>query len=228
MTIKALFDNAAEGYDRTRRQLVPCFDDFYGTVLDLIPHERDAAIRVLDLGAGTGLLAALLATALPHTRFTLVDISGEMLNQARQRFAGEPERFRFQMLDYTREPFQGKYEAVVSSLSIHHVSDEAKQVVFQRAHDALSDDGIFINADQVLGKTPGIEKRYREAWLRNVRAKGVGEDDLAAALERMKEDQMSTLESQLKWLGDAGFQMVDCWYKNYSFVVYSGRRCRAG
>lgn len=52
--MRALFDGAAAGYDRARRQLVPPFDDFYGTVVESIPYEREAAIRVLDLGAGTG------------------------------------------------------------------------------------------------------------------------------------------------------------------------------
>jgi tRNA (cmo5U34)-methyltransferase len=100
-TIKTLFDRAAQTYDRARRQLVPGFDDFYGTVLDLIPHERDAAIRILDLGAGTGLLTALLAQAFPRADFTLVDISEAMLEQARQRFTAEPARFRFHALDFT-------------------------------------------------------------------------------------------------------------------------------
>jgi tRNA (cmo5U34)-methyltransferase len=44
--IRDLFDKAAQNYDRARRQLVPCFDDFYSTVLDLIPCERDAACRI--------------------------------------------------------------------------------------------------------------------------------------------------------------------------------------
>jgi tRNA (cmo5U34)-methyltransferase len=62
LTVAALFDEAAaEGYDRARRQLVPPFDDFYGTVVESIPYEPEAAIRVLDLGAGTGLLSALVA-----------------------------------------------------------------------------------------------------------------------------------------------------------------------
>ena len=40
----------------------------------------------------------------------------------------------------------------------------------------------------------------------------------------MKEDEMSTLDSQLKCLEDIGFRMVDCWYKNYGFVVFAGRK----
>jgi hypothetical protein len=44
----------------------------------------------------------------------------------------------------------------------------------------------------------------------------------------MGEDKMSMLSSQMKWLENIGFEMVNCWYKNYGFVVCSGRKRRAG
>lgn len=223
-TVKALFDEAAQTYDRARRQLVPGFDDFYGTVLDLIPHERDAAIRILDLGAGTGLLTALLAQAFPRAAFTLVDISEAMLERARQRFAAEPARFRFRALDFGEGPLPGTYEAVVSALAIHHVSRDAKRRLFQEVHRALCGGGLFVNADQVLGPTPEIDEQYREAWLRQVRARGAAEEDIAAALERMGEDDMSTLAWQLEQLEKIGFERVECCYQNYGFVVYSARK----
>ena len=228
MNIKTLFDEGAQGYDRARRQLVPFFDDFYGAVLGLIPFERDASIRVLDLGAGTGVLSALIAEAFPRAHLTLVDISEGMLNQARRRFAPDAARLDFRLLDLAEGPLWGRYEAVVSALAIHHVDEEAKRRLFQNVHDVLCDEGVFVNADQVLGATPEIDAQYKAAWLRQVREEGVAEGDLAAALERMKEDEMSTLASQMKCLEDIGFQMVDCWYKNYGFVVYAGRKRSAG
>jgi tRNA (cmo5U34)-methyltransferase len=63
MTIQELFNRSAARYDLARRQLVPCFDDFYAAALERLPAERDRSIQVLDLGAGTGLLAALVAAA---------------------------------------------------------------------------------------------------------------------------------------------------------------------
>ena len=228
MSIKSLFDKAAQSYDQARRQLVPCFDDFYGTVLDLIPFTTDSAIRVLDLGAGTGLLSALIAGTFPNAHLTLVDISQGMLDRARQRFVNDAERFQFRTLDLAEGPLRGRYEAVVSALAIHHVSDEGKQRLFQGVHDVLCDGGVFINADQVLGTTPEIDEEYKAAWLRQVRERGVDEGDLTAALERMQEDEMSTLGLQVKYLEDIGFRMVDCWYKNYGFVVYAGRKRSAG
>lgn len=224
LTVAALFDEAAEGYDRSRRQLVPPFDDFYGTAVESIPHKADAAIRVLDLGAGTGLLSALVARAFPRARITLVDVSPEMLGVARRRFADEPERFDLRIMDYAREPLPGEYEAVVSALSIHHLDGIGKRELFRKIYGVLCDGGVFANADQVLGSTLEIEARYRETWLRQVRERGVSEEDLAAALVRMREDRPSTLDEQKAWLEEAGFRQVDCPYKNYGFAVYGGRK----
>jgi len=228
MKIKTLFDSAAQSYDRARRQLVPSFDDFYGTALSLIPFERDAAFRVLDLGAGTGLLSALISETFPLAHFTLVDLSEAMLDRARQRFVSDPARFHFRAFDLAEGRLSGQYEAVVSALAIHHVNDEAKQRLFRSIYDVLCDEGVFINADQVLGATAEIDEQYKAAWLRQVREQGAGEGDLAAALERMKEDEMSTLGSQMSTLEDIGFRMVDCWYKNHGFVVYAGRKSGSG
>jgi tRNA (cmo5U34)-methyltransferase len=216
-TVAALFDAVAEEYDRARRQLVPPFDDFYQTVVE-------DAIRVLDLGAGTGLLSAFVARAFLRARITLVDASPEMLGVARRRFSDEPERFKFRIVDYAREPLPGEYDAVVSALSIHHLDGNGKRELFRKLYGMLCNGGVFANADQVLGSTPEIEARYRETWLRQVCERGVAEEDLAAALARMEEDRMSTLEEQKAWLEEAGFRQVECYYENGRFAVYGGRK----
>ena len=51
---------------------------------------------------------------------------------------------------------------------------------------------------------------------------GASKAELSMALERMKADKTATLVDQLAWLQEVGFIRVDCWYKNYRFVVYSG------
>src|SRR5918999_3719287 len=79
LSIEALFDEAAAGYDRSRRQLVPGLDGFYGAALESVPFGPDAEIRVLDLGAGTGALSSIVAGRVPRSRGTLVDLSVGML-----------------------------------------------------------------------------------------------------------------------------------------------------
>ncbi|MBU1546315.1 MAG: class I SAM-dependent methyltransferase [Proteobacteria bacterium] len=221
--VKTAFDEGAQTYDRARRQLIPCFDDFYSTALALIPHQPTANFRVLDLGAGTGLLSFLVARKFTKARITLMDISLEMLGKARERFAGMEERLEFVAGDYANG-FAGQFDVVISALSIHHLTDADKIKLFKNIHDALPDGGIFINAEQILGPTPDIEQVYQETWLRQARALGVSEADLNAALERMQADKMAPLDSQLIWLQQAGFSSVHCWYQHFRFAVFSGQK----
>ncbi|MCL7459446.1 hypothetical protein AB0I85_01655 [Micromonospora echinofusca] len=69
MDVAEVFDAVAGSYDEARRRLVPCFDAFYGTAVEVAAPPLRAALaagrtpEVLDLGAGTGLLSLLLAAA---------------------------------------------------------------------------------------------------------------------------------------------------------------------
>ena len=227
MTVGAVFDAGAGDYDRARRRLVPGFDGFYGAALGSVPFGRSEPIRVLDLGAGTGLLGAMVAERFPRSRVTLVDLSVEMLRVARRRLAGEPGRFEFRTMDYARTPLPGGprgYDLVVSALSIHHLTHGDKRELFEKVYGALVGGGLFVNADQVQGETPEEEARYREWWLRWVREAGVSGEDLDAALARMRADRNATLAAQLGWLKDAGFEEVGCSYKDHRFAVYNGRK----
>ena len=227
MTVGAMFGEAARDYDRARRQLVPGFDSFYGAVLEGVPFTTEQEIRVLDLGAGTGLLSAVVAERFPRSRVTLVDLSVEMLRVARRRLAGGPGRFEFRTMDYARKPLpmtDGGYDLVVSALSIHHLTHGDKRELFEKAHRSLAVGGYFVNADQIAGDTPEEDERYGEWWLRRVREAGVSEEDLAAALLRMRADRNATLGGQLVWLEEAGFEGVSCRYRDHRFAVYGGKK----
>ena len=100
-----------------------------------------------------------------------------------------------------------------------------KEELFKMVYSCLKPGGVFINADQVLGETEEIDKVYRTKWIEKVRDKGCTEREMEAALERMKEDKMSPLSHQLSAMSDAGFTQVNCWFKHFSFVVYSGKKC---
>jgi tRNA (cmo5U34)-methyltransferase len=227
VTVGALFDGAAWNYDRARRQLVPDLDRFYGAVLESVPFGENEEIQVLDLGAGTGLLSAMVAERFPRSRITLVDLSVEMLRVARRRFAGKPGRFEFRTMDYARKPLprvSGGYDLVVSALSVHHLTHGDKRELFAKVRDSLADGGQFVNADQISGETPEEERRYGEWWLRRVREAGVSEQDLTAALSRMRADRNATLGAQLGWLGEAGFEEIGCRYRDHRFAVYNGKK----
>ena len=224
MNIQQAFDTAAPDYDRLRRTLIPCFDDFYGTAVEIVPFDRTAPLKVLDLGAGTGLYSGMLQAVFPNAEFTLLDLAPEMLEKAQARFDEIGKSPKILIGDYVETNFEGSYDLIVSALSIHHLSDVDKERLYQRIYGVLKPGGMFVNADQVLGSTTELEKLYRQQWLNSVRALGVSDLELSAALKRMEYDRMTPLTNQLNWLEAAGFQDVDCWYKNFSFAVFGGHR----
>jgi tRNA (cmo5U34)-methyltransferase len=223
MTVKALFDAGASKYDGNRRKIIYCFDDFYTTLLDLIPFARDDRFAFLDLGAGTGLVSALIRQRFPDTEAHLLDISEKMLAKAKQRFEND-NGIHFYVRDYSREALPGPFPLIVSAMSIHHLSDQQKQTLMQRIFDGLTPGGCFIHAELVLGATPATEACYQRYWRKHLEATGIEKEELDAIYQRMASDRPAMLEYQLAWMRSAGFTDVDCFFKRYNFAVYAGRK----
>jgi len=222
MRISAKSNQYAERYDQARQKLIPCYSDFYKTIIKIIPFASSTPLSVADLGAGTGLLSEQILKVFPHSNMTLVDISEEMLNIAKSRLNVYP-NVEYQLSDYSNEMPSGHYDLIVSALSIHHLTDKNKKQLFRGIKNALKPNGIFINADQVLGESEEIENLYYSTWLAEVKRNSITETELSEALDRMKEDKMATLSSQIEWLKESGFSEVNCWYQNLRFAVYSGQ-----
>ena len=221
--IASAFSAHAGDYDRLRRALVPCFNDFYGSAVEIaVRGGLSQPCRVLDLGAGTGLLSAMLVERLPQAHVHLVDLADGMLNQARRRLAGRSASFA--VADYATAPLGGPWQLVVSALSIHHLEDADKRALFRRIHEALVPGGLFINAEQVLAPTSALQARDDALWREQAASLGAEPEEIAAAQERMRYDRCATLEAQLAWLREAGFNDVDCAFKQWRFAVYSATR----
>lgn len=221
--VKKQFDAAASQYDEQRRGLIPCFDDFYGMAVSLA-ESKEAAPRVLDLGAGTGLLAAMMRSKLPEARLSLIDMSESMLDVARERFAGDPNA-EFIVADYSGYAFApGSYDIVVSSLSIHHLTHSSKRELFKKLYEALAPGGAFVNADQVAGTTPAADAYYRKRWLAEIAASGLPQSAIDASVERRGVDINAKLGDQIAWMAEAGFPDAECMYKYLDFAVFYGSK----
>ncbi len=218
--VKEQFSNVSKKYDSQREFLIPCFKDFYSACLPLVKSLTHAK-TVLDIGAGTGLFTQFIYDLNPNLRFTLTDLSGQMLNVARERFEGK-NNFEYIELDFSKEPLPGKYDLIISGLAIHHLEDADKAKLYKSCYQALNEGGLFINADQVAGKNLLFDSLYKYYWRETVSNSGLDREALIQAFERTKLDKLAPLETQLKMLEKAGFNEVDCIYKNMNFVVFGG------
>lgn len=117
----------------------------YRAVLHRLPVKAHS--RVLDIGCGTGTLLALLRAQvrLPLT-LVGIDVSEDMLAEARKRLAGL--RIEYQLADAAILPFpSSSFDAIVSVLAFHHMSNAVKVPAIQEMARVLKDGGRLVIAD---------------------------------------------------------------------------------
>jgi len=217
-----LFSRIAESYDSERKALIPCFDDFYSVIVELAETKNKKA-KILDIGAGTGLLTQLMLAKYPRARCTLIDISEDMIKIAKKRLAGY-KNIKYIVHDYEDYDFTEKFDIIVSSLSIHHLPDVCKAGLYDKAFTLLNDMGVFINGDQFSAPTHFNEKIYQNNWIKKIESSNLTAEQKTGAYNRMKLDKPAGINDNITWLANAGFKSADVYYKYYNFGVIAGRK----
>jgi SAM-dependent methyltransferase len=166
-------------------------------LLDHVP--RDVR-RVLDLGTGDGRLLALLRVDRRDALGVGVDFSELMLEAAHERFAGD-ERVELVAHDLAEPlPQLGRFDAVVSSMAIHHLEHERKRSLYAEVFDLLEPGGVFANFEHVASPTHRLHLAFFAA--------------IDEPLEHEDpSDRLLDVETQLGWLRAIGFDDVDCYWK---------------
>ena len=220
--LKTKFNKGAKSYDRQRSIVIPNLDQLYDIIADLADINTPAP-KILDLGAGTGLLTENLFKKYSRGHFTLIDISEEMLDIARKRFK-DYHNFKFILGDYLKTDLEDYFDIIISSLSIHHLEDSDKRIIYSKVYELLKDDGIFLNADQVLASSSENEHIYQKNWWEKIETGTLNQDEKEVIIDRMKHDKPATLENNINWLKNSGFTNVDVFYKYYNFCVLYGKK----
>jgi ubiquinone/menaquinone biosynthesis C-methylase UbiE len=112
----------------------------------------EAAIAVLDVGGGYGVVSEEALRAFPQARVTLQDYSAPMLDEARQRLAPYGERVRYAVGDLRdpawAEAVGGPFDLAVSAIAIHNLRDRGLiAACYHGIARVLKPDGVFLDYD---------------------------------------------------------------------------------
>ena len=126
----------------------------FGSMAEILSQDRDAAIDILDLGAGYGALAQCLLHYFPKAKAVCQDGSAEMAKLGRKRMAALKGRFTYVVCDFSRpgwsRKINGPFGAVVSSIAIHNVrSPEIIRSIYAEVFSLVKTGGCFLNFDQM-------------------------------------------------------------------------------
>jgi SAM-dependent methyltransferase len=199
---------------------------------ELLPFAPDEEFTFVDLGAGTGAAARTVLDHYSAAHAILADYSPQMMAQGAvelEPYAGRYSYVEFDLSAAGEWPagLPRQADAVISSLSVHHVNDERKQSLFAEIFAHLAPGGWYLNYDPVKPPDPVAE----EAWLRA----GDRRDPSAEHRRQHMNDEeklryanhvryMIPLEPQVGFLRAAGFEGIDVFWKELDFVIYGGRR----
>jgi 2-polyprenyl-3-methyl-5-hydroxy-6-metoxy-1,4-benzoquinol methylase len=124
-----------------------------------LPHE--AALNVLDIGAGYGFVTEEVLHAFPNARVTLQDYSELMLAHARAHLAKSAGQLSFVLADLTdpawAERVGGPFDMIVSAIAIHNLRKMELIAACYRGIAALLKPGaLFLDYD-LFAMLGGIE-----------------------------------------------------------------------
>lgn len=142
-------------------------------MLEMAPFPRDAAIEVLDVGAGYGAVTEEVLKRFPNARVTLQDYSQPMLAEAERRLAPHATRLHYVTADLTDPAWPqavgGPFDLAVSAIALHNLRDPAKIFACYGAiHDLLRPEGRFLDYDLFFAGVEGHIAEVKKAGFASV------------------------------------------------------------
>jgi len=139
--------------------------EIFRLIARTLSDDSQAALTILDLGAGYGALAQFLLKHFPNARALCQDGSEEMAKLGRQRMEHLRGRFDYVLCDFSKSGWhrkmKGSFDAVVSAIAIHNVrSPEIIKSIYDETFALLRTGGCFLNFDRM---TPS--KKDQLTWL---------------------------------------------------------------
>ncbi len=130
--VRRLFDARARGWDDRPRAQSP---DYLTPLATAVLHVRPEPERVLDVGCGTGLGTLFLSREFPHARVRGIDISEEMIREAKSKVGLDPEgRIAFRVADAADLPYDDDSFDLVAQINMPPFFAEMARVLRPGGH----------------------------------------------------------------------------------------------
>ncbi len=205
-------------------------------ILDILPFKQEAALNVMDLGAGTGIFSARVLEKFPNSRVTAVDGAEAMVDIAVDRLGPMADRLDWVIADFRQLPAEtlvaDSYDLVISSYALHHLNAGEKLALLKQVVGTLKRGGWFLNADIVVAEDEAIEQRLQKLRVEGVMSRApAGDERFVSAestrtyltdMEIAENDQPQTAAADLRIIQDAGIPAAEIFWKELREVVAGG------
>lgn len=218
------FNEVASEFDVLMQKIMPDYYFFQKTLVESLPFTAADVFRVIDLGCGTGNLGQMILERFPLAELVCVDFSEDMLKTAEQKIGKD--RAEFLRCDFYQLEFPGKFDAVVSSLALHHLeTEEDKLKFYQKMYAAMNPGGVHLNAENVLSPDPVLQKAAIDRWRKFMQKSFSDEEiDRVWLAGYYDDDHPVSLSCHERLMAKAGFSYFDVILKDYHFALLYARK----
>ncbi|HYE20176.1 MAG TPA: class I SAM-dependent methyltransferase [Tepidisphaeraceae bacterium] len=227
--IRARFDASVERFSNLETGQTATMDA--AVAMELVARAAagvtPGARSILDVGCGAGnytlkVIGELLSKAVD---VTLVDLSGPMLDRAKERVSaltsGRVETVQADVR--TIDLGEGRFDMILAAAVLHHLrTDDEWRAVFAAFHRALRPGGGVWVFDLVESPLPGVRavmwERYGE-YLVGFKGEAY-RDEVFTYIEA--EDTPRSVGFQMGVMREVGFGGIDVLHKNGPFAAFGG------
>jgi ubiquinone/menaquinone biosynthesis C-methylase UbiE len=204
-------------YDARIRTFIPHYEE----MLDVAAAAINPGSRIIvDLGIGTGALAARCLKSAPQARIVGIDADAEVLKAAAHRL---PAGSTFVCSSFMRATIP-ECDAVVASFSLHHVrTRRSKAKLYSVIAQALRPGGQLVTVDCQPASNATLSRRQFEAWKMHL-MRVYSEAEAGGYLEAWShEDVYVPMDAEMELMQRAGF-FVDVLWRRDAFAVVRGKK----
>lgn len=137
---KDFFEQKAGSYEKDNNRVTNVVN-ISKTIKQVIDFEDVSTI--IDFGSGTGLLLEQIAPLVD--KITAIDISSSMNQQLAEKKQSLSCDLELLEMDLTKESIDGKYDGIISSMTLHHIEDIS--ALFNIFYELLNEGGFIALAD---------------------------------------------------------------------------------
>lgn len=217
MSVASHLGIAIDEYDRRIRTFIPRYEE----MIDTAARATSRRARVIvDLGVGTGALAARFLERSPRARIIGMDVDVEMLALAARRLPATATLVRANFLRAALP----RADAAIASFALHHVrTRDAKARFYKRLRAALTPGGLVVSADCHPDGDRAAAAAQRDEWLAHLRQSYAPAEAASLLDSWADEDVYQPLEVEIALMQRAGFTVEVVW-RWQGFAVLRGRR----
>lgn len=246
---KDRFMMMAEDYDQMAPYLLPQYAFLQDEMIRQSGVQSMEGARVIDLGAGSGLLVEKILDCNVTTTCYWVDSSPAFMAVARRRLDRFGDRVQFILSDREDAWFSRldqHVDCIFSMSSIHHLESHGKCALYRRSFDMLRPGGWFINTDEaktlyddaylasllhwaahvesIAVSVPAELRIHYNRWTQHFTRWKQRNIEAVHAPKSRGDDMHEPFTLQLAWLKEIGFVGVDAFVKYHLWCMMGGRK----